>query len=55
MEAKNMDNMNSNDGFKQSNFKQKKNFNEVLTPFISGVVGASLVVRSMFWCTKCEK
>ena len=46
MEAILMDNF--NDGFKQSNFPKKRNLNNFLTPFLSGVVGASLVVGVCF-------
>ena len=37
-----------NDNFKQSNFQNKTNFSKTLTPFVSGVVGASLVVGICF-------
>ncbi len=36
------------DGFKQANFSKQRNFSKILTPFISGVVGASLVVGICF-------
>lgn len=39
---------NFNDGFKQSNFPKEKNFSRVITPFLSGVVGASLVFGVCF-------
>lgn len=40
---------NFNDGFKQSDFpKNKKNWGQFFTPFLSGVLGAGLVVGVCF-------
>lgn len=40
---------NFSDDFKQSNFpKKERNFNRILTPFLSGVVGAGLVLGICF-------
>jgi len=39
---------NENDGFKQTRNVQKGNFSRVITPFISGVVGAALVMGICF-------
>lgn len=36
------------DSFKQSNFPKKKNFNQLVTPFLAGALGASLVVGVCF-------
>lgn len=46
MEAKKMDDF--KDGFKQSNFPKKGGFGQIVTPFISGVLGAGLVVGICF-------
>ena len=37
-----------NNGFKQSNFPKKRDLSKFFTPFISGVLGASLVIGVCF-------
>lgn len=41
--------------FKSANVKKSNNsgyFKSVILPFISGIIGASLVIRYLFWNTK---